>query len=94
MIIPQVCYNCKHQKTKEKSVGIIVSKNEDQNSRLTERINTDLRIHAQSTSRATDPDFIEEPEYFKDSQKTDQFSWVWFVLVVLALISLIFIILF
>lgn len=75
-------------------MGIIVSKNGDQNSRLTERINTDLRIHAQSTARATDPDFVEESEYLKDSRKTDQFSWIWFVLIVLALISLIFIILF
>ena len=71
-------------------MGIIVSKNEE-NSRLQERINADLRTRVQQTSEPADKDFAEDSEYIKELEKTGRFSWVWFVLIVLAIASLIFI---
>ncbi|MBR0431522.1 hypothetical protein IJK16_00805 [Candidatus Saccharibacteria bacterium] len=75
-------------------MGIIVNKEED-NSRLQERINADLRERMQTTSEdeGDDKDFAEDSEYVKELKQTSKFSWVWIVLILLALISLIFIIL-
>lgn len=72
-------------------MGIMVSK-EDENVKLTERINSDLRSKANETSEFDDKDFTENSEYLKEMEKTGKFSWFWIVLVVLAIISLILII--
>lgn len=71
-------------------MGILVTK-EDENNKLTERINSDLRGKIQTTSNpdAEAKDFAESSEYLKDMAKTSRFSWVWIVLVVLAAISLV-----
>lgn len=74
-------------------MGIMVTKETDDNAKLTEKINADLRQRVQSTSKPTDKDFAENSEYIQDLETTSKFGWVWFVLIVLALISLIFIIL-
>ncbi len=74
-------------------MGILVSKDEDENSVLQERINADLRERIQKQSGEednNDKDFAEDSEYVKQLQKTGRFSWVWFVLVILAIISLVF----
>ncbi|MBR3232791.1 hypothetical protein IKF74_00670 [Candidatus Saccharibacteria bacterium] len=76
-------------------MGVMVTKDEDDNKALTEKINADLREKVQKTQMADgeDPDFIENSEYFEQYEKTGRFSWIWFVLVALALVSLVFIIL-
>ena len=76
-------------------MGVMVAKDEDDNKELTEKINADLREKMQRTQMADgeDPDFIENSEFFEQYEKTGRFSWVWFVLGVLALASLVFIIL-
>ncbi|MBQ3430477.1 hypothetical protein IJG21_03610 [Candidatus Saccharibacteria bacterium] len=76
-------------------MGVIVTKDEDENTALTERINTDLRRRAMETSGAdgVETDFSEDTEYLKEYAKTGRFTWIWFVLIALAIASLIFIIL-
>ena len=74
-------------------MGIIVNKENDKNTDLSRRIDTDLRERLQSTNR-TDPDLAEDSDYVKDFNKTNKFGWVWPVLIVLALISLVFILFF
>ena len=70
-------------------MGIIVSKNNDEHSKLNERINADLRERANKTTLGEDPDLVEDSDYAKDLKKTGKYSWVWIVLVILAIISLI-----
>lgn len=69
-------------------MGIMMSKDTDRNSELNERISADLRARAQS-SRRDDPDGVDDAEYIKDTKKTGKFTWVWIILIVLAIISLI-----
>ena len=71
-------------------MGIIVSKNNDENSRLNERITADLRDRAQVSSfGGDDPDLVEDTDYTKDLKKTGKYTWIWIVLVILAIISLV-----
>ena len=74
-------------------MGIMVSKETDENAKLTEKINADLRTRLQNTSEPTGKDFAEDSEYLKDLEKTSRFGWVWFVLIGLAIVSLICIVL-
>lgn len=67
-------------------MGVIYQK-DDKETELTRKINADLRARAQSERE--DPDFGEESEYTKGTKKTGRFTWVWIVLIVLAIISLI-----
>ena len=69
-------------------MGVIVNKETE----LTRRISADLRARAVAEEKSKDPDFAEDSEYVKDFKKTGSFGWVWFVLVALALISLIIIV--
>lgn len=69
-------------------MGINVSNDVQRNSRLNQRISADLRERAQSSSREL-PDFEEDSEYIKDTKKIGKFTWVWIVLIVLAILSLI-----
>lgn len=77
-------------------MGIMVTKN-DENTKLTEKINSDLRTKLASTSKPEDKDlelnFAETSEYLKETERAGKFSWVWIVLVVLAIISLVLIVL-
>ena len=74
-------------------MSIVTNKDEDK-SRLSQRINADLRAKMVETSKTTDdPDLIEDSEYVKDMKKTGKFGWVWIVLIILAVMSLISIIL-
>lgn len=72
-------------------MGVIVNKKESQDE-LTRRINADLREKAIATSDiadGSDVDLAEDAEYLKDLKKTGRFSWVWIVLIVLAILALI-----
>ena len=76
-------------------MGVMVTKDEDDNVALSRKINADLREKMERTQKADgeDPDFIADSEYFEQYEKTGRFSWIWFVLVALALVSLVFIVL-
>ena len=70
-------------------MGIVVSKNNDENSRLNQRITADLRERANKEARGSDPDLVEDSDYTKDLKKTGKFTWIWIVLIVLAIASLV-----
>ena len=70
-------------------MGIIVSKNNEENTRLNQRITADLRERAQKNTLGEDPDLVEDSDYAKDLKKTGKYTWVWIVLIVLAIISLV-----
>lgn len=69
----------------------MMSKDMDRNSELNKRISADLRARAQSAERE-DPDYVDDSAYVKDTKKTGKFTWVWIVLIILAIISLVCII--
>lgn len=69
-------------------MGIMVSNDMDRDSELNRRITSDLRARAQSADRE-DPDYVDDSNYVKDMKKTSRFGWVWAVLIVLAIISLV-----
>ncbi|MDO4978573.1 MAG: hypothetical protein Q4E47_00225 [Candidatus Saccharibacteria bacterium] len=71
-------------------MGVIVNKEQEKNSDLNNRITADLRKKVQESSME-DPDFARDIDYGKDTVKTSKFGWVWIVLIVLALISLVII---
>ncbi len=67
-------------------MGVMMSRDEDR-SELNRRISADLRARAQS-ERRHDPDYVDDSNYVKDTKKTGRFTWIWIVLIVLAIISL------
>ena len=69
-------------------MGIMLDR-QDENERLTERINADLRSRAASSD--IDGDYVKNSEYLKDTKKSGRFAWIWIVLVILALASIVFI---
>ena len=73
-------------------MGVIVNK-ENKNDELSRRINADLRTKMAGTGVISGdaPDLVDDSEYAKDFRKTSKFGWVWAVLIVLAILSLIFI---
>lgn len=72
-------------------MGVIVHKETEKKSDLNDRIAADLRTRAKM-EEMDNPDYVEDADYVKDLKKTGKFTWVWFVLVGLALISLILIV--
>ena len=69
-------------------MGIMVEGNEEQ-SKLQERITADLRERSRRNSKNEgEVDLVEDSEYLKNTQKTSRFSWFWFVLITLAVLSL------
>ncbi len=73
-------------------MGVIVTKDNETNSKLNRRISADLRSRATSSLMADDPDGVEDSDYVKDLKKTGKHSWVWAVLIGLAAISMIVIV--
>ena len=75
-------------------MGVIVNKNDSQDE-LTRRINADLRAKAEEKLNlekdGSDVDLAEDAEYLKDLKKTGRFGWIWIVLIVLAILSLVII---
>ncbi|MBQ6486569.1 hypothetical protein IJI76_02480 [Candidatus Saccharibacteria bacterium] len=72
-------------------MGVIVHKETEKRTELNDRIAADLRARAEQTTQE-DPDLVEDADYVRDLKKTGRFTWVWFVLVGLALVSLFLII--
>lgn len=72
-------------------MGVMMTKDQDQRSELNSRITADLREKVQTSGRV-DPDLAEDSAYLENTRKTGRFTWVWIVLVVLAILSLICII--
>lgn len=68
-------------------MGIMVSKDLEQKSELNRRIASDLRTRTASTESLRDPDYDEDE--MEGMKKTGKFTWVWIILVILAIISLI-----
>lgn len=71
-------------------MGIMVSKDET-NSDLDRRLSADLRTRAQKSAHK-DPDYVNDAVYIEGTKKTGKFTWVWWVLIVLAAVSLLCII--
>jgi len=67
-------------------MGIMVSKDLEHNSELNRRITSDLRARTESVEKLHDPDYGEVDS--ADTKHTGKFTWVWIVLIILAVISL------
>ena len=72
-------------------MGVIVNKENEKSNELSQRIDADLRAKLSGNSRIEDedPDVAEDAAYLKDLKKTGKFGWVWIVLIVGAILSLI-----
>ncbi len=73
-------------------MGVIVNKENIKNDELSRRIDADLRTKMSETTGVIDgetPDFVDDSDYIEDYKKTSKFGWVWIVLIVLAILSLI-----
>ena len=73
-------------------MGVIVNKENTNRNELSKRIDADLKAKQLATADIegnADPDFAEDSEYVKNMKKTGKFSWVWAVLIVLAILSII-----
>lgn len=66
-------------------MGIMVSQ-DDKNTELNQRISADLRSRVQSSSPYS---YDEDDSLDGSSKKTGRFAWVWIILIVLAILSLI-----
>lgn len=73
-------------------MGVIVNKEQEKDDVLTRRINADLRTRAKESADVDGVDLVEDAEYLKNMNKTGCFAWVWVVLIVLAILSLVLII--
>lgn len=70
-------------------MGIMVSKDVKENSELNRRISSDLRARAVNSNIYDDDDVDEETVEEDAPKKTSKFGWVWIILIILAIISLI-----
>lgn len=73
-------------------MGIVVTKKDNDNE-LNQRITADLRARAMATADVDDPDFVEDADYSAGLKKTSRFGWIWIVLILLAIASVVFIVL-
>lgn len=92
-----MCYNKKVNNLFRKKMGVIVNKENTKKDELSKRIDADLRIKMSEGTGVIDgetPDLVDDSEYVKNFSKTGKFSWIWIVLIVLAILSLISIIFF
>ena len=73
-------------------MGILVNKEDNKNEDLERRISADLRAKAAETFDDGEvTDFASDSEYVRETTKTNRFAWVWIVLIILAIISLVII---
>ena len=77
-------------------MGVIVNKENNLDNELSRRIDADLRARAMETvdidggeGDSVETDFTDDSEYMKDLKRTSKFGWMWIVLIVLAILSLI-----
>ncbi len=77
-------------------MGVMATKEEDNNADLTNQINADLREKLARTQSVEgeegDVDYS-EADYLKEYNKTGRFGWIWLILIALAVASLVFIML-
>ena len=76
-------------------MGVIINKENSDKNELSRRIDADLRAKAMAMADAEDgsgPGFAEDSEYLRDTKKTGRFGWVWLVLIVMAVLSVILIV--
>ena len=74
-------------------MGIVVNKEDNKNQDLERRISADLRAKAAEAAPDGEiTDFENNSEYIKDTKKTGRFAWVWAVLIILAIISIVIIV--
>lgn len=71
-------------------MSIITSFDKEETSPVERRISADLRNRVKAESQ---PEKNSQENYLKDLKKSSRISWIWFVMIVLALASLILIIL-
>ncbi|MBR3169376.1 hypothetical protein IKF23_02960 [Candidatus Saccharibacteria bacterium] len=72
-------------------MGIIVNKEDDKNE-LSRRISADLRAKAvEEFDDGEVTNFADDSEYVRNTTKTGRFAWVWIILIVLAIVSLVII---
>lgn len=72
-------------------MGIIVNKEDDKNE-LSRRISADLRAKAvEEFDDGEVTNFADDSEYVRNTAKTGRFAWVWIILIVLAIVSLVII---
>lgn len=69
-------------------MGIMMTKDIKDNSELDDRISADLRARAQF-SQLSDVAHEEDSTYVEDTKRTSRFSWIWLVLIILAIISVV-----
>lgn len=64
----------------------------DNRSKLQERLETELRAKAKARADVdtTLPDGVEDSGYLKDTKKTTTLAWVWIAIILLALFGFIF----
>ncbi len=72
-------------------MAIIMNKETEKRSELTNRVTTSLQERARQTGREAETDFVDKSEYRKNLKRSGRFSWVWFVLILLAIVSLLII---
>ena len=70
-------------------MGIMMTKDVKENSELNRRISSDLRARAVNSNIYDDDDVEEETSEREGRKKTGRFAWVWIILIILAIISLI-----
>lgn len=71
-------------------MAIMMSNEQERNSRLNERITSDLRERTQgSAGRDAEVDFTGSDTTQRNTKKTGRFTWIWVVLIVLAILSLV-----
>ena len=74
-------------------MGVIVTKENEKNSELSRRISADLRSKQEAEAKdSVKEDFVEDSDYARELKKTGRFAWVWVVLIVLAIISMVIIV--
>lgn len=72
-------------------MGVMVSNNQERNSELNRRIAADLHQKAQTSDSGkmrSANDAVED--YVAGTKRTGRFTWVWIILIVLAILSVIF----
>ena len=76
-------------------MAIIMNRETEKRTELTDRVSTNLRERTkQMGAGEAETDFMDNSEYGKELRKQGRFGWVWFILILLAAISLIVIFLF
>lgn len=68
-------------------MGIDITNNAHRNSQLNQRISADLRQRTQTMANV-EPEDISDDVEVEGTKKTGKFTWVWIVLIILAIISL------